>query len=493
MAQTEVKNRKMAPEAYEKYKGNCYFFTKENDQHKTTAEILNDFRCQQLKTKNDKVQNRLYLKQNDKLFFVPQTKINECITNYNQYIDPERNQLNHKELESQDFLNKCSENTLNEVNIDSVSLLKYANDLSEQANVDENIKQFITELIEYTNINKEGIKELYNGAFIIIRDNGYFYNKFKCNGRECKTKLLASESSHNSLSKDPQYRIGQGTIYTCEDDKCNIDSSNNFFDLLIGTSPINYFYGDTWIQFEYANLLTIWNKWALHLVAYLKHRKTKKNIGPMGESEYVEYVKPLILNICKQPNCTNEPCEPIHCVTSNVDLKAESNKYLIDNNIVMNDYRIIKDLIQSYFSYAVNYGIFRTSPSEITMLNVKKIVENYIEKYEDYIEAKRDINVYSRALKYSETNKEIYLMCKKLLPYLNYLSENDNFKYNREQIIEIMFLIYYYINTNNTNYAELKTKIDERYSTTRQTAGKKNRRKTRSLKKNKRKTKKIRN
>ena len=77
-----------------------------------------------------------------------------------------------------------------------------------------------------------------------------------------------------------------------------------------------------------------------------------------------------------------------------------------------------------------------------------------------------------------------------MLPFINSLSETDNFTYDRDEIIEIMFLIFYYFKEHKTNYAELKSIIDKRYSSSRKMGGKRNKRKTKSLKKNKRKTRK---
>ena len=81
------------------------------------------------------------------------------------------------------------------------------------------------------------------------------------------------------------------------------DKSNSSFDVLIGTSIIEPFYGCTWFQFEYANLNNAYNKYLLHGYSYAKHVWSKQNVGPLGESKYAEYVDILILDV--------EGCEEI--------------------------------------------------------------------------------------------------------------------------------------------------------------------------------------
>lgn len=462
--------------AKEKYINNCYFFyDSKNNRDKTPQEIKDNFKCQ-LSKNNRKM---LYSKRDDKneYDYISQEKMIRglCMNNYNTYINSEEN------LELEDLYRNCSKNSFRTINEDYDKLLQYANELSQELQVDEQIKKFIIDLIVYTNINKEGLEELYKGAFIIIRDKGFFYNRFKCeSSRICNTKKFLSESSHDSLYKDPQYRIGNGVLYNCDENgMCNRNQSNNVFDLLIGTSPNNYFYGDTWIQFEYANLLTQWNKYGLHAYSFFKHKASGKNVGPLGESEYAEYVKPLILEVCNPISCETLPCKPIPCVRPKINLHEYSVNFLRENNISIQDYKDIKDFIKSNFN----------STARIKFVDIKKSLKDYIEDYKEYQEALRDLD-YRRSGSIKSTSRQQYVLCKAMLPYINSLSETDNFTYDRDEIIEIMFLIFYYFKEHKTNYTELKSIIDERYSSSRKTGGKRNKRKTKSLKKNKRKTRK---
>jgi hypothetical protein len=461
--------------AREAYKQNCYFFyDSKNNRDKTLQEIKEKFKCQ-LSKNNRKM---LYAKRDDKneYDFVSQKELgnNLCISNYNNYFNSESQKLN---LET-DLLSNCSKNSFRTINEDYDKLLQYAYQLSDELHVDEQIKQFVIDLVVYTNINKEGLKELYKGAFVIIRDKGFFYNRFKCeSARMCNIKQWIPESSHDSLHKDNQYRIGNGIIYNCDENGiCNKNESNNAFDLLIGTSPINDFYGDTWIQFEYANLLTAWNKWALHAYSTFRHVRTQKNIGPLGESEYAEYVKPLILEICKPASCEQAPCEPIPCVRPKIDLENYSNTFITQKNIILPDYKLIKNFIKSKFGYN----------NRISINQIKDSIEKEFEEIFDplhYVPDKTETQ--------TESQIEFENLLKKLEPYVIELAKVDNFKYDREQIIEIMFLIYYYANLNNTNYAEMIDEINTRYSSNRTTGGKKTRRNKKKIT-NKKKYKKTR-
>jgi hypothetical protein len=466
----------------ETHKQNCYFFyDTKNNRHKTVEEIKDKFKCQ--KTKNGR--KMLYAKRDntEEYDFVSQTKLRDynCVLNYNSNFNPEKDSPNHKNLDTEALLENCSDNSFRDINPDYDKLLQYAYRLSDELHVDEEIKKFVVDLVVYTNINKEGLDELYKGAFVIIRDKGFFYNRFKCGtARICDTKKFLSESSHDSLYKDPQYRIGNGVLYNCDENGiCDKNQSNTVFDLLIGTSPNNYFYGDTWMQFEYANLLTIWNKYALHVYSFVKHKWTGQNVGPLGESVYAEYVKPLILEICNPAVCTNPPCEPVPCVRPKINLQEYSETFLRENNISIQDYKDIKDFIKSKFG----------STSRIKIADIKKEMSDYIKAYDDYQKAVRDDDDTTN-IRY--TTREQYLLCKSMIPYIDSLSETDNYNYDRDEIIEIMFLIFYYFKENKTNYTELKNIIDQRYASSRKTGGKRNKRKTKSLKKNKRKTRKNR-
>jgi len=468
----------MKRQAEENFKQNCHFFySKNKDTYKTIREIKNSIKCQS--TLGKKSRKLLYARREDKdeYDFISQQQIrdNLCISNYNKYLDPERKIKHHKKLNFKDLFSNCSTNTFSSINEDYEKLVKYSSELTEELKVDELIKQFINDLIIYTNINEKGLHELFNGAFIIIRDKGFFYNRFKCPGkaRICNTKIFMAESSHDSLHKDQQYRLGNGILYNCDTTgSCNRNSTNSVFDLLLGTSPVEYFYGDTWIQFEYANLLTVWNKYGLHLYSYIKHKLSGQNVGPLGNSDYAEYTKPLILEICYPEVCETGDCNPIPCVRPKIDLDEYSESFLRENNISMQDYKNIKDFVKNYFS----------STSEI---NLSSVNEKLIQDINDY---ENDVNL---NLNYNPLEN----FYKKIAPYIEYLStpnnNNNNNTYDREEIIEIMFLIFYYANQNNMDYDELTRKMNERYPSTK--GGKRRKNKSRNNKKTKRNYLKIRN
>ena len=86
-----------------------------------------------------------------------------------------RKQLLENALET-----NCSKNAFQDLNPQFNKLLNYSYKLAEELHVDSLIKRFIIDLILYTNINEFGLQELYKGAFIIIRDGGFFYKRYKC-------------------------------------------------------------------------------------------------------------------------------------------------------------------------------------------------------------------------------------------------------------------------------------------------------------------------
>lgn len=204
---------------------------------------------------------------------------------------------------------------------------------SSQILLSEHVYDFIEDLLLYTDITFVDLKEILNGAHTMVRgDKGYFYRKYKNpyirryiddDGNERTEKVIPkykvaydknaappfSPPSSSHLSKEPeQLRLGAGTLYSCDDDKCTSER----FDLLVGTSTFPETEGDTWFQFEYFNCATITNN-LLHLYAYVLHVKSGyKNIGPFGASLYSEKKNYILqLDLCK-PIVGNE--EPSACV-----------------------------------------------------------------------------------------------------------------------------------------------------------------------------------
>ena len=429
--------RNMSVKAKESFKQNCApFYDFDIDNFKQRNDIIKNVKC-----KPGKTGNMLYYKRDDsdEYNFIPQKQLNEngCYSNYNTYSSSEDT------LEANDLLINCSKDQFKDVNKEYVSLLKYIEDLSKQLDVDIKINEFIYDLIEYTNINLYGIKELFNGAFVIIKDdNGYFFYKYKSSGRMCNTRKKISESSHDTLFKDGQYRMGKGILYNCDTSKneCSLNTKkkSSVFDLLVGTSPIENYYGDTWIQFEYANILGFKNKFLLHGYSFLAYKYYGKNIGPLGTSEYTEYTKPLILEVCKD-KCLYKKCVPIKCVRPIIDLKKYSSNFLEENKIDLLEYKSIKDYIKKNISFG----------NKISINDILFDINDYIEASESI-----DLTILS-----SINLKQLELL-KKMIVYLQEISGTK--KYEKEEVVEIMFLILFYVN-NTKNLEEFKSKIEKRY------------------------------
>ena len=163
--------------------------------------------------------------------------------------------------------------------------------------LDDTFKMVILDLLTETNFDYYMFKKILKGAYIIIKDDGYFYKKWviyhRNNLKKNNKKLepIMSSSHHSCLN---QYRLGRGIIYDLNDDMTNV------FDLLIGTSCLytkscnkN---SDTWFQLERSRLSTITNTIA-HIFDFITYSTTGRNIGPFGESEHTENNNPIILQI----------------------------------------------------------------------------------------------------------------------------------------------------------------------------------------------------
>jgi hypothetical protein len=276
------------------------------------------------------------------------------------------------------------------------------------------IRKFIRHLIQFTNVDKAALDEIYNGAFVILQDGGYFYRIYGKHGRLCNLDAIPSESSHDS--EQPQYRLGNGTLTgIANDGTCDTTKMNSRFDLLMGTSLIENFYGNTWFQFEYANMLTWVNKWPLHGYAYLQHLATHKNIGPFGSSEYTEYTKCIILN------------------RGTRSVFDTSRAFLEQHNIHLPYYQKIKNFVKSSFHRHERYSI-RT---------VTRVLEDYV----------TNTNLF--------TDTVLVNVFKKMALYLKPLC-NDVI--HGTMVLKLFFLIFYYITTPDqkdfeTTLTEIKHKM----------------------------------
>lgn len=184
-------------------------------------------------------------------------------------------------------------------------IIKYLN--RHKSTLDDTFKLIIIDLLMETNFNYHIFKKILNGAYVVIKDNGYFYRKWVKYHRQKLKKYnknlepifdsFFNSSSHYSCLN--QYRLGKGIIYNMENEVTNT------FDLLIGTSCLHKdnICKDkrkchTWFQLERSRLSTIYNAIS-HIFDYINYRINGRNIGPFGESEHTENNDPIIVRLKK--------------------------------------------------------------------------------------------------------------------------------------------------------------------------------------------------
>jgi hypothetical protein len=394
----------------------CYPFVNSVGTLKSKKQLKRSFKC-----KNQKI----YAKKNNFTYLLyPEEKLNDCVTEYNST----QKQI---QIEIDDIYPRCRDDTFDDINPDVVNLYTYLEQLALELKIDRTVYEFMQYLITYTNISIEVLNEMLKGAFIVIRDNGFIFNKFSRNpnSRKCNLSGRMPESSHNSVGD--QYRIGNGIIYNCDTDtgECIKTKSNSVFDLLIGTSIIEPFYGCTWFQFEYANLNNSYNKYWLHAVAYAKYKFKNKNVGPLGESRYAEYVDILILDVCYD-DC--EKCDPTPCITRKQDIFTTSYDFLNDNRIVLSEYNALKTII-------------KIPKGNHTLTEVYELIDDYIFENEE------------------ELSPSVYDILTNISYYMKKLGIDNTFSQN--ECLCILFLIYYYIPFKKTKkyLPIIKAKIQDRY------------------------------
>ena len=147
------------------------------------------------------------------------------------------------------------------------------------------------ELLLYTNFNYNDLKKLLKGAYFIVKDNGYLYNKWK---KYSKNDNILNNSSHYSCNKC--FRLGKNKIF-------NINGNiNHNYDCVIGTicydkNLTNHKNCYTWFQFEKTKLNNITNI-LKHSIDYINYIVFRNNIGPFGNSHNTEK-NPIILKFKK--------------------------------------------------------------------------------------------------------------------------------------------------------------------------------------------------
>jgi hypothetical protein len=345
-----------------------------------------------------------------------------------------------------------SDKGFKDINPDYDGLISYAHDLESKLEVDTLIKEFIMKLILYTNINRDGLREIYNGAFVIIQDEGFFYDSIVTEKnsdklRVCITKKSIPDTSHDSVHTAPQYRIGRGILYDCREGTCDVTRSNSSFDCLIGKSPIPDLYGNTWFQFEYANLLGLWNV-VLHGLSFVRHKVSGKNVGPLGKSEYAEYVKPLILTVCNE--CDDDrlaECIPLQCVKQRIDLHEYSSNFLSRVKLSLPDYTHVR--LKSFVT-ANFYKGYKMSFSQLH-------------------HAIGDHIFHANSSDESSSGDTSHLtQVNMIAPYVEFLQEQEqkqdsHMRYDIDIIQEIVFLLFYYATHDNIDYDEILRTIRSKY------------------------------
>jgi hypothetical protein len=198
--------------------------------------------------------------------------------------------------------------------------------------VDVQIYNFLKILIMKTNIESRAFEQVLRGAFVILQDNGAIYEQFKKHGRPVEytdygpTRVYPS--SH--WSEKSQYRLGKGEIFDQQGNK------NTTFDLLVGTSILPDFAGNTWFQFENSRIETV-AQMMFHIKDFIKYVGTDAgNIGAFGNSPYTELKQkgPLLVEMCYQlENCLflkdNHPIKNSKKYWNNATMSIEDYKNLV--------------------------------------------------------------------------------------------------------------------------------------------------------------------
>jgi len=250
----------------------------------------------------------------------------------NQCLEATRNNIDISKLCIKPILTRERKNELRKL-FDYIDLLETHTNTSYNE-VNEKIFEFLKELITLTNINKNSLDEILNGAFTIINDGGYFFNKYEGKGVIVRSPVYVHMSSH--WSNDEQHRNGDAYLYNLE------NKQNTTFDLLMGTSVLPDFQGNTWFQFENSRTTTLATK-AIHsldFINYLNPFRETKNIGPFGKSEHIELAGkgPLLLDKC---NIENEE----ECIFINSNPIENSENYWKNTPINIANYNQLCKII----------------------------------------------------------------------------------------------------------------------------------------------------
>ena len=215
---------------------------------------------------------------------------------------------------------------------EKIELLNYIKMTRTKKTVDVQIYKFLKILIMKTNIESRAFEQVLRGAFVILQDNGVIYEQFKNQGRPVEYTDYGPAKVYPSShwSEKPQYRLGKGEIFDQQGNK------NTTFDLLVGTSILPDFAGNTWFQFENSRIETI-AQMVFHMKDFIKYIGTDAgNIGAFGNSPYTELKQkgPLLVEMCYQlENCKflkdNHPIKNSKKYWNNATMSIEDYKNLV--------------------------------------------------------------------------------------------------------------------------------------------------------------------
>jgi len=121
-------------------------------------------------------------------------------------------------------------------------------------------------------ITKEVLEEMLKGGHIKFGDGGLFYDELI---KAFNSNIEKRHSSHKSCVQ--QYSFSGPLLK----------------EVLFGVSEDKNGNKKTWIQFEKHNTKTLINL-ILHMLDYIVHKWTGKNIGPYGSSDYTEH-NPIVV------------------------------------------------------------------------------------------------------------------------------------------------------------------------------------------------------
>lgn len=258
---------------------------------------------------------QLYLSQIQQPGFFSDSQ-NEVVENTNKIIDAVEDILEDKKISLEQDLQGA--NTTREKGViaeDIKTVVKLTKQISnvnippikdtQNIKLSNHIYDFIEDLLLYTNITYEKLKEIFRGAFVIIRgDKKSFYEKYNNVKYIYQIAKLSDGTTSHKSGEENQLRLGAGDLISCGD-VCK--KTSNFFDLLVGTTDESHSYdkgdssSDTWFQFEYAKNDTE-NK-DKHFISTIVHLQTYRNVGPFGTSKYTDKTKKYLdLDVCDSTN-----------------------------------------------------------------------------------------------------------------------------------------------------------------------------------------------